>query len=67
MMSNKINNKRVKVGVALMPGENTGAMSTKYFEGVVEGTTQIGAQYFLILENNVIINIKYVQTIEIIG
>ena len=66
-MINELVSKRVKIGVAFMPVMGKGSMTTKYFEGNVKAETRLGGEIFLILDNNSMINMKYVQTIEIIG
>ena len=66
-MFDNLKDKKVKVGVAFMPVIGMGSMTTKYFEGIVLGTATMGNEYFLLLGDDSMINMKYVQTIEIIG
>lgn len=38
-----------------------------FYEGIVKNCSSIGLDTFLILDNNIMINTKYIQTIEIIN
>ena len=42
-------------------------LTTKYYEGVIKTCAGFGGEYFVIFEDNSMVNAKYVQTIEIIG
>ena len=66
VINEEIINKRVKVGVAFMPAMAQG-MTTKYFVGTVRTIGTLGSEEFIVFDNNSMINIKYAQTIEIIG
>ena len=64
-MINELVSKRVKIGVAFMPAMGQD-MTTKYFEGTVRTIGTLGSEEFIVFDNNSMINMKYVQTIEII-
>ncbi len=46
-----------------------GILSKKWniYEGIVDSEASYGTVYFIVIENGTMINIKYVQTIEIIN
>ena len=56
----------VKIGVIFNNYSTSGAY-TKYYEGVVVTIGTIGKESFVVLDNNILISLKHIQTIEIIG
>ena len=66
-MFNSLKKKKVRISVAFMSAKDMQDQMVKYFEGVLIRQAPIGGQFFLILDNGMMINVKYIQTIEIIG
>ena len=67
-MIDELKGKKVKIGVAFGGVTSVGrALSTKYYEGVIKACASFGGEYFVVFEDNSMINAKYIQTIEIIG
>lgn len=60
-----IKGKRVNISVAFMPKMGMEYMTTKCFEGVVDTCSTLGGESFIVFEDGTMINMKYVQTIEI--
>lgn len=48
-----------------MPDFKWGAMTTKYFEGIIKTSSTLGGEMFVIFEDDTMINAKYIQTIEV--
>ena len=65
-MIDELKGKKVKIGVAF-GGISPQGIQTKYYEGVIKTCAGFGGEYFVIFEDNSMINTKYIQTIEIIG
>ena len=66
-MIDELKGKKVKIGVALVRQFDDAMLTTKYYEGVIKTCAGFGGEYFVIFEDNSMVNAKYVQTIEIIG
>ena len=69
-MIDELKGKKVKIGVAfneVSPYGGMGVISTKYYEWVIKTCASCGGEYFVVFEDNSMINAKYIQTIEIIG
>ena len=67
-MIDELKGKKIKIGVAFNDVSRYGGMiTTKYYEGVTKTCASFGGEYFVIFEDNSMVNAKYVQTIEIIG
>ena len=64
-MIDLISGKKVRIGVAFM--RRVGTTTTNYYEGIVKTCMTLGSEAFIVFDNNSAINVKYVQTIEIIG
>lgn len=65
VLNKEVLGRKVKVGVAL--NNHFQGECTKYYEGVLSSIGTIGKGSFIVLDNNVLLSIKYIQTIEIIG
>ena len=61
-----VKGKKVKIGVAF-GGITIHGLQTKYYEGIVRTSSALGGEYFIVFEDDSMINAKYIQTIEIIG
>ncbi len=61
---NELKGKTVIIRVAFYEAIAGATIHGKY-EGVLECTAVLGHENFIVLENDIMINIKYVQTIEI--
>lgn len=65
-MLERLKGKRVSIGVAFIGGVNTGFNvtlgGTKYFEGIIVDFDD----NFIVFDNNDMIGIKYIQTIEVL-
>lgn len=55
----ELKGKNVKINLALM-GETTSSI----YEGIVNCGASYGADFFIVFENETMINLKYIQTIE---
>ena len=66
VLNKDIIDSKVKIGVIFNNYSNSGAY-TKYYEGVVVTIGAIGKESFVVLDNNILISLKHIQTIEIIG
>ena len=66
VLNKDIIDSKVKIGVIFNNYSNSGAI-TKYYEGVVVTIGTIGKESFVVLDNNILISLKHIQTIEIIG
>ena len=65
-MIDELKGKKVKIGVALVRQFDDAMLTTKYYEGVIKTCAGFGGEYFVVFEDNSMINAKYIQTIEII-
>ena len=65
-MIEELKGKKVKVGVALYGSSMPRALFTNTYEGVINNCSTLGGETFLILNDNIMINTKYVQIIELI-
>lgn len=61
-MLERIVNKKVKVGVAFGSSEMARTMVTAYYEGVIVAYDD----NFIVFEDNSMIGIKYIQTIQVL-
>lgn len=65
-MLERLKGKRVSIGVAFIGGTNTGFTvtlgGTKYFEGIIVDFDE----NFIVFDNNDMIGIKFIQTIEVL-
>lgn len=66
-MIDELKGKKVKIGVALVRQFDDAMLTTKYYEGIIKNCAGFGGEYFVVFEDNSMINAKYIQTIEIIG
>ena len=69
VLNKEILNKKVVVGVILnttQTGMSSITASTKYYEGIVSKIGTLDTESFLVLEDGPMINLKYVQTIEVV-
>ncbi len=60
----EIKGKKVSVSVAF--GSDQNGIASKQYEGVVDSGATYGDNYYIVFENGTMINMKYVQTIEVI-
>ena len=66
VLNKDIIDSKVKIGVIFNNYSNSVAY-TKYYEGVVVTIGTIGKESFVVLDNNILVSLKHIQTIEIIG
>ena len=68
VLNNEILNKKVRVGVILnttQTGISSITTCTKYYEGIITKIGTLDTESFIVLEDGTMINLKYVQTVEI--
>ena len=70
VLNEEVLGKKVRVGVAFNTtqcGMSSITTCTNTYEGVVTAIGTLGEEEFLVFEDGDMINLKYIQTIEIIG
>lgn len=64
-MIDELKGKKIKISIAFR--QQVTIETTVYHEGIIKNCAGFAGEYFVIFEDNFMINAKYIQTIEIIG
>ena len=62
-MITDLKGKKIKVGVVFAKNQPD---TIKYYEGILSNSSALAGETFIILEDSIIINSKYIITIEVL-